>query len=517
MAQPSTKVDVLQVEPAATGTRTISRDSTTGGLKFIDPANPTGVLLSDLVNLGQISSVSIVGVGAGSQYTTIQAAIDAAPTTASIAAPHVLLIASGVYTEDITIDKDGLALAALGYVRIVNATAGPTIHITEGDDGVPRFLQLRDVAIECTEDGESCVYVDGSNTFATGTVTVNTAPLAVGDTVVVGGVTLTGVAAIRTSGGNNFDTRGLTVTAVAAEIAAALNDADNSFTAVCTATASVGVVTITNATPGAGGNATTLSSVTSPGGGTTVSGATLTGGGGIDSEVGLDEVALINCTLLATGIGTRQILTQTVNSVRVSGGTFFGSASTSECVIAQTASFKAIGVEWINDVQAAYDTGEDPPSVVTSEFVVSGCGRAGDFVTEYIGAGSVQIANTPVVGDLTINGDQSFTGVNCEFGACLIEDTVVARMVNCTRDSLAGTGTPTVAESSLVLSSVLVAALSDVVTFSRLQPNAVYAVLVDAPTLGVNANVTAKSAGGFTVTFSAAVTGTAFYTVMRQM
>ena len=517
MAQPNTKVDVLQIEPAATGTRTISRDSATGGLKFIDPANPAGVLLSDLVNLGQIGSVSIVGVGAGSQYATVQDAIDAAPTDASIADPHVILLASGVYTEDITIDKDGLVLAALGYVRIVNATAGPTIHVTEGDDGVPRFLQLRDMAVECTEDGESCVYVDGSNTFATGTVSVNATPLIAGDTVVVGGVTLTGVAGTRTSGGDNFNVTQVSTVATAAEIAAAINDVANSFTSVCTATADSGIVTIINATPGAGGNSTTLSSVTSPGGDTTVSGATLTGGGGDDSEVGLNEVAFIGCTLLATGVGTRQILTQTVNNVRVSGGTFFGSVSTSECVIAQTASFKAIGVEWLNDVQAAYDTGEEAPSVDTVEFVVSGCGQAGDFITEYIGAGSVLIANTPVVGDLTINGDQAFTGINCEFGACLIEDTVVARMVNCTRDSLAGAGTPTVAESTLVLSSVLVAADSDVVSFDRSQPDAVYAVLVDAPTAGVVSNVTAKDADGFTVTFSAAVTGTAFYTVMRQM
>lgn len=514
MAQPSFKADVLQIEPGASGTRTVSRDSATGGLLFIDPANPAGLLLSDLTNLGQNDNVTTVGVGAGSQYETIQEALDAAPTTASVDAPHVILLVSGVYTEDLTVDKDGLVLAALGYVRIVNATAGPTLTITEGADGVPRFFQIRDITVECTDDGEACVFVDGSNTFATGTATVDATPLVAGDTLVIGGITLTGVAVARTSGGDNFDVTGGTVTAIAAEIAAAINDSANSFAAVCTAEAAVGVVTLTAASAGAGGNATTLVTTAAD---ITLSGATFAGGGGVDSDVGADEVLLSGCTLLATGVGTRQVLTQTVNNVRVSGGTFAGSSSTSECVIAQTASFKLLGVEWVNDVQAAYDDTDDQPSVVTSEFEVVNCGRAGDFITNYVGEGSVLFANVPVVGDLTINGDRTFAAVGCEFGDCLIEDTVVARMVNCTRDSLAGVGTPTVAESSLVLSSALVAALSEDVVFTRVQPDAVYAVLVDVPTAGAVANVTAKADTGFTVTFSAAVTGTAFYTVLRQM
>lgn len=515
MAQPSFKADVLQIEPGAAGTRTVSRDSTTGGLKFIDPAVPAGVLLSDLVNLSQITAVSIVGVaGAGSQYTTIQEAIDDAPTTATITDPHVIVITAGTYTEDLTVAKDGIILTSLGYVRIVNATAGPTLTITEGEDGVPRFFQARGLTIECTEDGEACVFVDGSNTFATGTATVDATPLVAGDTLVIGGVTLTGVAVARTSGGNNFDVTGGTVTAIAAEIAAAINDSANSFVAVCTASAAAGVVTLTAASAGAGGNATTLVTTAAD---ITLSGATFAGGGGVDSDVGADEVLFSDCTLLATGVGTRQVLTQTANNVRVSGGTFAGSSSTSGCVIAQTASFKLLGVEWVNDVQAAYDDGDDQPSVVTSEFEVVNCGRAGDFITNYIGEGSVLFANVPVVGDLTINGDRTFVAVGCEFGDCLIEDTVVARLVNCTRDSLAGAGTPTVAESSLVLTSALVAALSEDVVFTRVQPDAVYAVLVDVPTAGVVANVTAKADTGFTVTFSAAVTGTAFYTVLRQM
>ena len=510
MAQPPFKSDVFQVEPAATGTRTISRDATTNGMKFIDPAFPSGVVLADLVGLQTLPNVSVVGTVS---FTTIQEAIDGAATGGDT---PVVIIPSGAYTEDLVISKD-VILVGLGYVSITNATATDTLSITEVADSVPRFVQLHNLTVICDEDGASCVNIDGSNTFARGTVTDVTAPLAAGDTITINGNVLTGVAAARTSGSNNFDTRGVTVSAVAAEIAAAINDVANDFAVDVTATASLGVVTLEAVTPGTGGNAITLAVATTPGGGLTVSGATLTGGGGIDSEVGLTEIAFLGCNLLATGVGTRQITTQTMNNVRVVGGTWFGSSSTSETFITQTASFKAFGVEWLNDIQAAYDTTDDQPSITTSEFSVLNCGRVNTLITDYIGAGSVQLANLPVVGDVTINGDRTLVVTNCELGGTLIEDTVSARLVNSTRDTLGGVGTPTVAESSLVLSSALVAANSDTVTFDLPQPDAVYAVIVDVPTAGAISNVTAKSASAFTVTFSAPVTGTAFYTVLRQM
>lgn len=517
MAQPPFKTDVLQVEPGAAGTRTVSRDSTTGGLKFVDPAFPAGVLLADLVGLQTVDGVSLVGVGGGAQYTSIQDALDAIPLTSSISAPTAVLIFSGVYTEDLTISKDGVILVGLGYVKITNATATSTIHITEDADSIPKFVQLKNLTIENTAIGEECVFVDGSNTFASGTVLVNTAPLAVGDLVTIGGVPLTGVAGARTSGSDNFNASLLTVAALAAEIAAAINDVANSFVGTVTASALGATVTILAATPGAGGNAITLTVTTTPGGGMTASGATLTGGGGLDSEVGVDEVAILDCDLLATGVGTRQIVTETMNNVRVHGGTWFGSSSSSACIVAQTASFKLSGVEWINDVQAAYDTGNDQPIVTTSEFQITGCGRTNDLLINFIGAGSTLLANVPVVGDVTHNGDRSFTAMNCEMGAVLVEDTVTARFVNCTRDSIGGAGTPTLAESTQTLSSVLAGAGSDAVVFARPQPDAVYAVFADVPTAGVITNVTTKTASGFTATFSAPVTGTVFYTIVRQM
>jgi hypothetical protein len=510
MAQPATKVDVLQVEPGASGTRTVSRDATTGGLKFVDPAYPSGILLADLAGLQSLSSVAVVGT----TFSTIQDAIDAAPTGGDT--PPVVLVPGGAYVEDVTISKD-VILVGLGYVSITNATATDTVTIVEDADGVPRHVEVHNVTVVCTEDGASCVLVDGSHTFASGTVTVEAAPLAAGDTVTINGNVLTGVAGARTPGSDDFCTTGGTPTIVAAEIAAAINDASNSFAADVSATASLGVVTVEAAAPGSGGNAITLAAATTPDGNLVVSGATLEGGGGLDSEVGLTEVAFVGCTLVASGVGTRQVTTQTVNNVRFSGGSWFGSSSTSESFVAQTASFKMYGVEWANDVQAAYDSDEDQPAVTTSEFSVVGCGRLNTLITNYVGAGSVRLANIPVVGDVTVNGDRTFTAVNCEMGATLIEDTVAARLVNCTRDSLGGVGTPTVAESSVLFQSTLEAAGADSVTFPQMQPDTAYAVLVDVPVLGVTANVTSRSTLGFTVDFSAPVTGTVSYAVFRQM
>lgn len=513
MAQPPFKTDVLQIEPGAAGTRTISRDATAGELKFIDPTFPTGVLLADMVGLQSITGVSVVGTGGGAQYTSIQDAIDNTTTS-----PAVIVIAAGEYTEDITLSKD-VVLFGLGYVKITNSTAGPTIYITEDAADVPRFVRLQNLTIENTDIGEECIFVDGSNTFATGTITVVTAPLAAGDLVTIGGTPLTGVAAARTPGSDDFNASLGTTTALAAEIAAAINDTANSFATLVSATASGSTVTLEAVTPGAGGNAITLSVTTVPPGGLTVSGANLSGGGGVGSEVGLEGVEILDCTLLATGVGTRQIVTEIVNNVRVSGGTWFGSSSTSECIVNQTASFVVDGVDWVNDFQIAYDTGNDQPSILTSNWSLTNSNRGGNLLINLIGEGSTLLANCPDMGNITHNGDREFTAVGCVMGNLLVEDTVVARFINCARGTLSGAGvTAVVSETSVVAASApLVAALSDIVVFPRIQPDTSYAVLVDVPTAGVVANVTTKLVTGFSVTFSAPVTGTVFYSVFRQM
>lgn len=63
-------------------------------------------------------------------------------------------------------------------------------------------------------------------------ITVTSATVAVGATLTVNGVTLTGVAGARTPGFNDFSVSGATIAAHTAEITAAINDAANGFVAI---------------------------------------------------------------------------------------------------------------------------------------------------------------------------------------------------------------------------------------------------------------------------------------------
>lgn len=114
---------------------------------------------------------------------------------------------------------------------------------------------------------------NGTPIQATGTITVGT-PLA-GDTITIGGTTLTGVGAARTSGSDDFNVTGGGATA-AADIAAAINDGANSFTAIVTASAAGNVVTLTAVPVGDAGNSITLA--TSNPTELVLSGSTLEGG-----------------------------------------------------------------------------------------------------------------------------------------------------------------------------------------------------------------------------------------------
>lgn len=518
MAQPPFKTDVLQIEPAAAGTRTISRDATAGELRFVDPTFPSGVVLADLVGIQTIANTTVVGTGGGAQFTTIQDAIDALPTTGSATDPQVILLFPGTYAEKLTVEKDGVVLVGQGEVRIVNGDADPTIHIIQGDTTVPRFVRLVNLTLVAEDDGSTCVFVDGSNTFATGSLTVAAAPLAAGDTVTIGGVTLTGVAGGRTSGGNNFNCTLGTTSALAAEITAAINDTANGFAAgTVTAVLDGSDVDLTAVVPGAAGNAVTLSTVTVPPGGVTVSGATLTGGGGLNSEVGLDGVHIDGCKLQATGIGTRQVVCDSVNTVRVSGGSWEGSSSTSVSVVGQTATFSLFGVQWVNDIEVAYDVGIDQPAASPTGWSMQGVGQAGTLLVNLIGAGSTLVANCPVVGHTTHNGDRTFRTVNTGFGNVLVEDTVAATFVNCTRGTVGGVGAGTLQETSLVGTIAFTASALEVVSFGVAQPDASYTVVLDVPSLSVTAAVTSRTATGFTVETSAPFTGTVGYSVVRQI
>jgi len=112
-----------------------------------------------------------------------------------------------------------------------------------------------------------------SATQATGTLAVAATPSTA--TVTIGGVNLTPAGGARTPGANDYNNTLGTVNAIAAEIAAAINDPANGFAAIATALAAGAFVDLTAVPVGAAGNAVTLASSD---GTVTVGGATLAGG-----------------------------------------------------------------------------------------------------------------------------------------------------------------------------------------------------------------------------------------------
>ena len=516
MAQLPFLTDQIKIEPGSAGTRLINR-STGGDLQFSDPT--VTAVLSQLLGLRNVTGLYLVGrAGAGAPYTTIQDALDAIPVTSSSATPSVVALMSGAYSENLVIDKDGICLIGLGGVSITNALADATIKVIDDPTHPPKRVVFQNLVIVNTDNGEECLLFEGAGAYASGTATVLVAPLAAGDTITIGGVPLSGVNGTRTSGSNNFSVNGGTVATIAAEIAIAINDPGNLFSATVIATSSLGVVTLTAVAPGTGGNTITLAALTTPPGNITVSGATLTGGGASGSLVAEDEIAVLDCDLLATGVGGYQIRADTVNNVRVHGGTWRGSSSTSNTMVSNLAAFRLFGIEWVNDLELAYDTGNDQPSILTSVYAVQDCGRVKDILTNLVNLGSLSISGCPQVGDVTAGGTETLAVTHSNVGDLILSDTLATTLILSTRDTASvAVGTPTLAESSLLGVVVFAASSLELVVFDVPQPNANYGVVLDCPVLGTIPQVTVKTATGFSIATTVPLTATVTYAVLRQM
>ena len=118
MPQDPLLVDQISIDPSQAGTRLISA-SVGGQLQFEDPNTGGPLTLSQFSGIGTIAGVRVVGQsGSGAQYTSIQQAHDAIPSTSSITNPWLILVMPGVYTENVVIYRDGVFLTGLGGVTI---------------------------------------------------------------------------------------------------------------------------------------------------------------------------------------------------------------------------------------------------------------------------------------------------------------------------------------------------------------------------------------------------------------
>ena len=518
MPQPPFHIDQLQIEPGSGQTLLINRDATTGSLKFTDAVVTAGVLLKNLVNVNNVTGVYTVGSGGtGAGYSTIQDALDAIPNTSSPANPSLVLVLPGQYTENLTVEKDGVALIGLGGVYLQNSGGSDTLTVIASPGAVPENVVLRGLNISNDQAGYACVRVDGAFIFASATVTVNSAPLAAGDTLVINGVTLTAVCPSRTSGSNDFSVAFGTPTAIAAEIAIAVNDPANSFASFVTATAVGPVVTLSANTPGAVGNAYTLTATTTPAGGFTLSGATFSGGSSAGSTVALGEVLVEDCVLVASAAGGYPIYGVAANYIRVQGGTLRGSSSSAQVYAENCAALRVFGVELVTNVNLSYDTTADRPSDLSCAYLLSGCGEVGDVLCNLVGAGSLTLANCPVVGTVGQAGDQALSVVRSSIGALTLSDTTAAVLSQSTRGVVTADPTATLAETTASGSVAFAASASEGVNLDAPAPDANYTVLLDTGSTAETFAVTARTASGFTVDASVASTTTVRYTILRSV
>lgn len=519
MPQAPLLADVIQIEPGSGDTLTVSRDAGTGGLKLVDAVLPGGVLLSALVGLRTVTGVYIVGrAGDGAPYTSIQDALDAVPDTSSALLPSLVWVLPGVYTENLTIQKDGVYLASPGGAVLKNSGASDTVTISASIDNTPLKVLLRGLEITNDQAGLACLKLTGADSFASCEVTVVSAPLAAGDTLTISGVDLTGVAANRTSGSNNFSTLGGTVAAVAAEIAAALNDSLNSFAVDYEATVIGAVITVKARVAGSAANAVTVETTTTPAGGITLSGDTLSGGGADGTLVLSQGLRVEDCLLKATGVGSYQIYADTVGWVDIQGGSWRESSSSSQVLAQNCAVLRILSVDYLNEIALSYDTGEDRPADQTSEYRISECPRVSTVIANLVGEGSLTLHGCAGVGDVTVGGDRDLIVWGSRIGTLTLSDTVRASLSHTYRGTpvLAG-GAPTLQETSSQGTQDFVASSSEEVPFVLLQPDTSYRVFLDSPDPTVVLAVTNKGTDSFEVSSSVVFTGTVGYLVSRDI
>ena len=312
----------------------------------------------------------------------------------------------------------------------------------------------------------------------------------------------------------------MTTDGIAAEIVEAINDTANSFATLVEATAVLNVVTLTAVTAGVGGDAITTVSATTPPGNMTDSAVHLEGGGAAGSLVGDGAITIENCDLLASGAATYQVRADTSGHIRVRGGTWRGGDNASLSTASNCALFSVAGVEWINDVQVAYDTTLDRPNDTTCEYELFSLGRVHDVLTNLSGAGSFAIKDCASVSVLSQDGDQTLDVYSSSLGALTLDGTTVATLYggSATSSVTLGGGTPTLAEPHSTGTQAFDGiSASETIAFTVAQPDTNYTVLLESPNTGTVLAVTNKTTADFDIEMAPAVAGTVGYSIVRAL
>ena len=486
MAQPPLRLDALEiygdsgVAPAAL----IDADPLTGEMRFSDAVTLTPLKLAEIAGVQNISGVVIVGKGGSGmstddeniRATTISQGLDLIPTSASPTSPWLLLVMPGVYIENVFHDRNGVHMFGLGNVVIRNASATATYTILEGPFSIPKSLTFQNIRFENTTAGTAAVRLT-SALYATGTATVSDVTF-VGDTISIGGNTLTAIASGGTPIAGEFEI-GATFTDTATNLVTAINSSLNpALNALVKASSAATVVTLQSQVPGLAGNAITLA--TSVVLTFVLSGATLAGG--VDSAAGSTVaeslVRFIDCDLVATDATGFHFIAESVDNLYFSGGNWEDSSTGATFRVRECASLEMVDVSNITLMDLRYDTvgGGPIPSTVTSSYLLRNVTTTSTLTVSFDGGvGSFTVLGGAYAGLLTLSaaGGETFTTSNTRWGALSVSGVAsIVRMYNFDANSIVFSGSPAVSVGPGAVRGAIVDANTAASTYTNVRASA---------------------------------------------
>lgn len=524
MAQPPFRSDAYQIEGDGPGSRYL-RCGTDGGLLFVDPDVPGGVKLAALAGLQQAQNTLVVtpsGIAAskdatGAPITTLQQALDAVPTSSGPNSPWTILIAPGVYREDLMITKDHVTLLGLGGVTLIPLTLQSTVRVLRGPSSIPRWVRFQNLRI--TNPGASRACIDLSTArYAMGTITVAFNPN-VGDTATIAGVVLTAILNGEVPAPGEFEI-GTTLAETAANLVTAIEDPVNSLGQVIPSSLGA-VLTLRSTEPGLAGNAITLASsvplvlvISAP---TLLGGLDVSGG----SAVGEERVEVVGCDLVATGVGGFQLRAQAVNNIRILGGSWEESGTGSYLDVRNCASLHVQGVVSPKRFEVHYNAAAPQlPTLPPAEYVLVGLDTTYPLNSDLDGGAALRVLDCQL-GNIALAGTQNFYFRNCQLGTLLAGEAISVTLSQSSRGVLTGDATAIVSETQLLTSVSFVASMATTYTFAVPRVDGSYTVLLDSPVVPVALTsipyVTNKTATGFEVRFGANQTVTVPLAVLSQV
>lgn len=524
--------DAFEIEnaDAPVGPRLLEAYLLDGSLRFTDPRVPAGVNLAELAGLQRAHNTIVVsqsGIAAskdtnGNPITTVQGGIDAVPSSADVNDPWLVLLAPGVYIEDVLFLRDGVLVKGVGNVTLREAGAFSTLRFRAGPGSTPHRIRIEGVRIENSQPGEACIDI-GSSTFATGAMTISVVPN-IGDVASVNGVNLTAIANGVVPAPGEFEL-GTTQAETAQFLADAINDPVNGLTGVVVVTVAGTSVEVRALQPGLAGNAITLA--TSVPLVIVLSGPTLAGGTDASpgSTVGDDLIEIIDCDLVASGLNGFQVRAEAVNNISVRGGDWHESSTATFVDVRDCAYFSLVEQPYCQRLELHYDnTNPNLPSIATSVYRVQSVDTMGlPLNSALVGIGTLTLTDC-TIGNVSFAGDgpaRTWGSTRCRYGAVTVGGAGTVTMSNCTRGSLVGAGTGTFAESTVQGSAVFAGVAAVTVTFGEPQPDTNYRVFVE-PIVVVAAlsdvpYVAAKTVAGFDIVFGAVQATTVEWLVTRDL